>query len=112
MVATASARGALPELQALLVEPTWREVLAAEFDKPGAKQLQQFLHREWAEHKVFPPQAEIFRCPRNASTCRQQQTFADIRHVTSAPTLSDGVRVVCLLYGTRVRAQSHEQLSI
>ena len=62
VVATASARGALPEVQALLVEPTWREVLAAEFDKPGAKQLQKFLHREWAEHKVFPPQAEIFRC--------------------------------------------------
>ena len=61
VVAAASARGALPELQALLVEPTWVEVLAAELDKPGAKQLQRFLHQEWAEHKVFPPQAEIFR---------------------------------------------------
>ena len=62
VVAAASATGALPELQALLAEPTWREVLAAEFAKPSTKQLERFLHREWAEHKVFPPQAEIFRC--------------------------------------------------
>ena len=42
VVAEASARGALPELRALLVEPTWQEVLAAEFDKPNLKQLQRF----------------------------------------------------------------------
>ena len=62
VVAEASARGALPELRALLVEPTWQEVLAAEFDKPNLKQLQRFLQREWAEQKIFPPQAEVFRC--------------------------------------------------
>ena len=74
VVSAASARGALPELQALLVEPTWREVLAAEFEKPGIKQLQRFLHREWAEQKVFPPQAEIFRCCSNSSGMRTAVT--------------------------------------
>ena len=69
VVAAASARGALPDLQELLVEPTWREVLAAEFDKPTFKQLQRFLHREWAEQKIFPPQAEIFRYYSPCSTC-------------------------------------------
>jgi len=53
VVAAASARGALPDLQELLVEPTWREVLAAEFDKPNAKQLQRFLHR-WDRVRVTP----------------------------------------------------------
>ncbi len=72
VVAAASARGAPPDLQELLVEPTWREVLAAEFDKPNAKQLQRHLHRDWAEQKVFPPQAEIFRC------CSTWPTYAAV----------------------------------
>lgn len=62
MVAAAAAAGSHPELQALLVEPTWRLKLAPELAKPSAQQLQKFLQQEWAQHKVFPPQHTIFRC--------------------------------------------------
>ena len=97
VVAAASARGALPELQALLVEPSWREALAAEFAKPNAKQLQRHLHREWAEQKVFPPQAEVFRwhsicllrmpaqrCCSSSKVYRPQMVLASVTTLSAA----------------------------
>ncbi len=39
---------------------SWRAALADEFAKPYFHKLQEFLARERAEHKVFPPEAEVF----------------------------------------------------
>ena len=39
---------------------SWRSALADEFAKPYFHQLQEFLAEERAEHKVFPPEADVF----------------------------------------------------
>ena len=39
---------------------SWRSALADEFTKPYFHQLQEFLAKERAEHKVFPPEADVF----------------------------------------------------
>ena len=62
VVTAAAAKGSHPKLHALLVEPTWRKKLVPELEKSSAKELQSFLQREWAQHKVFPPQHLIFGC--------------------------------------------------
>jgi uracil-DNA glycosylase len=39
---------------------SWRSALADEFSKPYFHQLQEFLARERAGHKVFPPEEDVF----------------------------------------------------
>jgi uracil-DNA glycosylase len=39
---------------------SWRSALAEEFAKPYFHQLQEFLTRERAAHKVFPPEEDVF----------------------------------------------------
>lgn len=69
-VAVASAPGAPPlRLSALLVEPGWRTALARELESDSTRQLESFLHSEWAPGRktVFPPRECIFQafnaCP-------------------------------------------------
>jgi uracil-DNA glycosylase len=56
-----------PKLFDLLVEPTWREALKAEFDKPYARRLEAFVHSEWAKGRgsasssVYPAPHQVFR---------------------------------------------------
>lgn len=50
------------KLSELLVEPSWKGHMGAEFDKPYMEQLQKFLQQEWAGREaIFPPQPFIFR---------------------------------------------------
>jgi len=53
-----------PRLFDLLVEPTWREALKGEFDKPYARRLEAFVHAEWARNgqgRVYPAAHNVFR---------------------------------------------------
>ena len=44
------------------IEPSWKEALEDEFDKPYFLSLVQQLHREKAEgRRIFPPGNEIFK---------------------------------------------------
>ena len=44
------------------IEPSWKEALEDEFDKPYFLSLVQQLHREKAEgRRIFPPRNEIFK---------------------------------------------------
>ena len=54
------------------IEPSWREALQSEFDKPYFAALAQQLHAEKAAGRtIFPPGAQIFRafdlCPLDAT---------------------------------------------
>jgi uracil-DNA glycosylase len=40
--------------------PDWKAVLAEEMKKPYFQQLKEFVTAERAEHKVFPPEADVF----------------------------------------------------
>lgn len=42
------------------IEPTWKEALAAEWDKSYFAELSRFIHSEYASGQVFPPAARIF----------------------------------------------------
>ncbi len=42
------------------LEPTWKAVLASEFDKPYMQELRQFLVAEQESHTIFPPNRLIF----------------------------------------------------
>ncbi len=44
-----------------LLPPSWRTLLAAEFDKPYFKELDKFVEAEYASQQIFPPQDQIFR---------------------------------------------------
>ena len=64
----AKAAGTTPDVDALLVEETWRETLEGEFKKEYWGNLKSFLGREWKSGaKVFPAAGNIFRafntCP-------------------------------------------------
>jgi uracil-DNA glycosylase len=52
-----------PRLFDLLVDPSWREALKGEFDKPYARRLEAFVHGEWARNggRVYPPMHQVFR---------------------------------------------------
>lgn len=50
-----------PQLQSLLVEPSWLAVLGPEFEKPYMQQLQGFLQQEWGSQTIYPPRDSIFR---------------------------------------------------
>ena len=51
------------------IDPTWKEELATEWDKPYFKELTQFVRSQYGsrEHTVYPPAARIFaafdECP-------------------------------------------------
>ena len=42
------------------IEETWKEALAAEWEKPYFRQLTEFVRREYATTAVFPPAGKIF----------------------------------------------------
>jgi uracil-DNA glycosylase len=42
------------------MEPSWLEVLEAEFAKPYMAELREFLLREKGEHTIYPPGKDIF----------------------------------------------------
>ncbi|MFI3305450.1 MAG: uracil-DNA glycosylase [Rikenellaceae bacterium] len=44
-----------------LIPPTWRELLADEFDKPYFEELDKFVAAEYSQHQIFPPREQIFR---------------------------------------------------
>jgi uracil-DNA glycosylase len=49
------------------IEPSWKERLASEFEKPYFETLTAFVKDEYKSHTVYPPPKEIFRafdlCP-------------------------------------------------
>lgn len=51
------------------IEPSWKEQLQTEFDKPYFAQLAAFVKQEYATHSVYPPGKLIFnafnQCPFN-----------------------------------------------
>lgn len=42
------------------IDPTWRQALEAEWDKPYFKQLTEFVRRRYSETQVFPTPSRIF----------------------------------------------------
>ncbi len=55
--------GTLPALRDLVIEDSWRQLLASEFDKPYFADLERFVQGEWhGKAMVFPPKDAIFRC--------------------------------------------------
>jgi uracil-DNA glycosylase len=61
-VIKAESVGGLPRLGDLLVEDSWRQLLAPELAKPSWADLEAFVHSEWAgSQMVFPPKHAIFR---------------------------------------------------
>lgn len=60
-VSAAQATGKPPKLSSLLVEPSWKASLKAEFNRPHMASLQRFMEAEWVAHTVFPVQPAIFR---------------------------------------------------
>ena len=49
------------------IEPSWKEQLQEEFDKPYFKELTGFVRSEYQSKKIFPPPKDIFKafdlCP-------------------------------------------------
>jgi uracil-DNA glycosylase len=43
------------------MEPSWKEKLASEFEKPYFQQLTEFVKNEYQTQKVYPPGKEIFK---------------------------------------------------
>lgn len=63
-VAAASREGRPPLLLDLLIEPSWKEVMASHMNSTSFTKLQSFLDGEWGKGTVvFPPQDSIFRYP-------------------------------------------------
>lgn len=60
-VEQSKARGGQPTLEDLLIEESWRKRLRPEFKKPYMAKLQGFLHKEWANQKIYPPKHLVFR---------------------------------------------------
>jgi uracil-DNA glycosylase len=52
------------------IEPSWKNVLAPEFEKPYFSELVDFVKKEYASTKVYPPGKQIFNafdhCPFDA----------------------------------------------
>ena len=42
------------------IEPGWKAILKDEFEKPYFKELVQFVKKEYASAKCFPPGKQIF----------------------------------------------------
>ena len=51
------------------IEPSWKEALKAEFDKPYFQELTDFVRNEYKTTTIYPPPKDIFRafdlCPFN-----------------------------------------------
>lgn len=51
------------------IEPSWKQALAAEWDKPYFAQLSDFIHQQYRTSIVYPPARQIFAafdaCPFN-----------------------------------------------
>ncbi|MDR0811785.1 MAG: uracil-DNA glycosylase [Paludibacter sp.] len=49
------------------IEPSWKSVLQSEFDKPYFAELTDFVRREYASKRIYPPGSQIFNafdhCP-------------------------------------------------
>lgn len=49
------------------IEPSWKEVLKKEFEKPYFIELSDFVREEYVKNKIYPPPKDIFRafdlCP-------------------------------------------------
>jgi uracil-DNA glycosylase len=43
-----------------LLPPSWRPLLAQEFDQPYFRTLEQFVEKERATYSIYPPEKEIF----------------------------------------------------
>lgn len=43
------------------IEPSWREVLSEEFQKPYFKELVEFVRAEYTTSSIYPPPKSIFR---------------------------------------------------
>src|SRR5260370_40197192 len=39
---------------------SWRVMLASEFDQPYLKELRGFVDEERSDHRVFPPETDVF----------------------------------------------------
>ncbi len=52
------------------IEPSWKEMLKDEFDKPYFHELIQFVKQEYQQYRIYPPGRKIFNafahCPFNA----------------------------------------------
>ena len=65
----AAANGVAPNIEDLLVESTWREILEPEFKKEYFGNLKTFLKREWSSGaKVFPATKNVFRAFNSCAT--------------------------------------------
>ena len=42
------------------IEPSWKQVLASEWEAPYFKQLTDFVRNEYMSRQVFPPGKQIF----------------------------------------------------
>lgn len=42
------------------IEPSWKKLLAGEFDKEYFKKLAEFVKNEYQSHKIYPPGSQIF----------------------------------------------------
>ena len=42
------------------IEPSWKQVLASEWEAPYFKQLTDFVRNEYMSRQVFPPGRQIF----------------------------------------------------
>jgi uracil-DNA glycosylase len=51
----------------VVLEPSWKQVLAEEFEKPYWNELATFIRDEYVSKKVYPPPSSVFRafelCP-------------------------------------------------
>lgn len=68
VVIRAEQSGSVPILGDLLIEPSWRDLLADQLTKPYFNDLQSFVQSEWKGGKlIFPPKDSVFRafnsCP-------------------------------------------------
>lgn len=49
------------------IEPSWKKILAEEFDKPYFKTLSSFIKKEYSLESIYPPPKDMFRafdlCP-------------------------------------------------
>jgi uracil-DNA glycosylase len=52
------------------IEPSWKQVLKEEFDKPYFKNLMDFVTTEYNENQCFPPREQIFEAFKHAPFSR------------------------------------------
>ena len=60
------------------IEPSWKELLKDEFEKPYFSELIQFVKNEYKTTKIYPPGKLIFNAPRN----KPRSSFSDKTRTT------------------------------